>query len=131
MIIMKTKNQAIIFGENLKRIRKEKGLTQYDLADLMNTSQRMITHYENQSKRPPLDKIKDFAKVLNVHIEQLINEENLSDEATKKDKASYSIMKRVKIIEKLPLRDQKAIFRLINSLAEKNKLKQKKKPKKE
>jgi len=33
------------------------------------------------------------------------------------------IMKRVKIIEQLPTRDQNAVFHFINSLVEKNKLK--------
>ena len=112
------------FGKRLREIRRAKGITQYQLADLMNISQRMIAHYETQSKRPPLDKIRDFAKTLNVSVEELIGAEKIAVKQMKKERASYSIMKRVKVIEKLSLRDQRAIFRLINSLTAKNKIKQ-------
>jgi transcriptional regulator with XRE-family HTH domain len=122
-MFMKIRKSASEFGEKLRSIRTSKGITQYQLADLMNISQRMIAHYENQSKRPPLDKIKSFANALNVAIEELTGSGEISREQKKKEEVSYSIMKRVKVVEQLPLRDQRAIFRLINSLAEKNKLK--------
>jgi len=112
------------FGKRLREIRRTKGVTQYQLADLMNISQRMIAHYETQSKRPPLDKIKSFAGALNVSIEELTGSEKISDKQLKQEEISYSIMKRVKVIEKLPLRDQRAIFRLINSLTHKHQIKQ-------
>ncbi len=124
---MKTKEMKLLgmeFGERLRKIRREKGFTQEHLAKLSNTSQRMIAHYESHIKRPPLDKIKDFADALNVTVEYLLGTTELNKEQKKKEQVSYSIMKRVKVIEKLPVRDQKAIFRLINSLAEKNRIKE-------
>lgn len=41
-------------------------------------------------------------------------------------KLPFKIMKKVRVIEELPTRDQNTIFSLINALAEKNKLKKKK-----
>jgi transcriptional regulator with XRE-family HTH domain len=123
MKIKQTGKLGLRFGEKLRTIRRMKGLTQAQLADLANTSQRMIAHYESHIKRPPLDKINDFAVALNIPVEELLENPELTKEQRKKEEVSYSIMKRVKIIEQLPTRDQKAIFRLINSLAEKNKLK--------
>ena len=119
MLFMKT--VAINFGKRLKEIRKAKGLTQDQLAELLNTSQRMIAHYERQNNRPRIDKIKAIAEALNVPIEELVGSEVKTIKKASEEEISYSIMKRVKIIEKLPLRDQRAIFRLINSLANKNK----------
>jgi len=117
------KSIKINFGKQLRNIRREKGLTQYDLADRLNTSQRMIAHYEKEDNSPRIDKVKALANALNISIEELIGEKLKDKKKDKKDEITYSIMKRVKIIEKLPVRDQKAIFRLINSLAEKNKVK--------
>jgi transcriptional regulator with XRE-family HTH domain len=114
------KKRSINFGERLKTIRRSKGFTQYQLADMLNTSQRMIAHYEKDGNRPRLDKVKDIANALNVSVEDFLED----SKPVKKEDVSYKIMKKVRVIEKLPVRDQKAIFRLINSLAEKNKIKE-------
>jgi transcriptional regulator with XRE-family HTH domain len=119
MLLMKT--VAINFGKRLKDIRRAKGLTQDQLAELLKTSQRMIAHYERQNNRPRIDTIKTIAEALNVPIEELVGSEIKTVKKATEEEVSYSIMKRVKVIEKLPLRDQRAIFRLINSLANKNK----------
>lgn len=39
----------VIIGQNLKRIRKEKGLTQVQLADLIHYSEGTIANIENNS----------------------------------------------------------------------------------
>lgn len=120
---LKSKQKATDeFGKRLRKIRKAVGLTQYQFADMTKTSQRMIAHYETQKTRPPMDKLVVFAQTLNVSVEELIGSEELPQTLKEKEDVSYKIMKKVRVIEKLPVRDQKAIFRLINSLAEKNKI---------
>ena len=121
MLFMKT--VEIDFGKRLKDIRRAKGLTQDQLAELLNTSQRMIAHYERQNNRPRIDTIKTIAEALNVPIEELVGSKEKNSKKAQEENVSFSIMKRVKVIEKLPLRDQRAIFRLINSLTHKNKIK--------
>ena len=51
MHISKNDNKYIyvIIGKNLKRIRKEKGLTQVQLADLIQYSEGTIANIENNS----------------------------------------------------------------------------------
>lgn len=39
----------VIIGKNLKRIRKEKGLTQIQLADIIHYSEETIANIENNS----------------------------------------------------------------------------------
>lgn len=116
------KSDSLSFGEKLQEIRREKGLTQHDLAEKLNTSQRMIAHYEKKGNRPRIDKVKTLAEALNIKIEDLTGD-STSEKKTKHEETTFNIMKRVKVIEKLPLRDQKAIFRLINSLAQKHGIK--------
>jgi len=83
----------------------------------------MIAHYENQNNRPRIDKIQAIADALNVPVEDFVGHDEKNTKKTSEEDVSYSLMKRVKVIEKLPLRDQRAIFRLINSLASKNNIK--------
>jgi transcriptional regulator with XRE-family HTH domain len=120
---MKIVIQSSDFGEKLKKIRRDKGLTQVQLSQISGISSRMIAHYETYVKMPPVNKVKKIAEALGVSADELIGISKKSKEQVKKEKISYRIMKRVKIIEKLPVRDQKAIFHFINSLVAKNKLK--------
>jgi transcriptional regulator with XRE-family HTH domain len=125
MIIMNTKTAIINFDENLRNIREKKGYTQAQLADISGLSRRMIGHYETLIKRPSIDKIQKLSKALNISTDELLGfHDHLHGKYKEKD-TSYRIMKRVRIVEKLPKRDQDMVFSLINTLAGKNKIKEK------
>jgi len=125
-MIMKLKEfekEAVEFGERLRIIRTQKGISQEQLARMAGTSQRMIAHYESRIKRPSIDKVKKFAVALGISVEELLGVSKQTIKQSPQEKVSLKIMKRVKIIEQLPTRDQNAVFHFINSLVEKNKLK--------
>ena len=83
----------------------------------------MIGHYETQVKRPSIDKVKKLADALNISADSLMDFPESSKKHSKND-LSYKIMKKVRLVENLPARDRNAVFQLINSLVEKNKLRQ-------
>lgn len=59
----------VIIGQNLKRIRKEKGLTQVQLADLIHYSEGTIANIENNSFQTfSIEFIYVVSKKLNVPI---------------------------------------------------------------
>ena len=60
------------FSRNLRRLRKERGLSQYDLAELRGISQRMIHHYESHVSEPALSKVELIAKALKVKTSALL-----------------------------------------------------------
>lgn len=71
MKINKNDNKYIYFvvGQNIKRIRKEKGLTQVQLADLVQYNQGTIANIENSSYQTfSLEFIYILSKKLNVPI---------------------------------------------------------------
>lgn len=51
----------------LRDARKEAGLTQQELADLMHVHKRSIENYENE--RIPWDRLNDYARLLNREVE--------------------------------------------------------------
>ena len=69
---MKSFNTRPTFSKNLIRLRRERKLTQGDLAKLTGLSPRMIAYYETEAVKPPIDKIGIIAKVLNVNIDELL-----------------------------------------------------------
>jgi len=121
---MKSSEDKIhIFGKNLREIRKKKGYTQTKLAELSGVSQRAIGHYEKHAKRPTVEKVTKLADALSVSVDELMGTPKTSDKNKIEENISYKIMKKVRLIEQLPTRDQNTIFSVINSLVEKNKLK--------
>lgn len=73
MKIDKNNNKYIyvIVGKNIKRIRKEKGLTQVQLADLIQYSEGTIANIENDSYQTfSLEFLYILSKKLNVPIEE-------------------------------------------------------------
>ena len=120
---MNTKTTNSNFGENLRNIREKSGYTQAKLADISGISKRMIGHYETQVKRPSVDKLKKLADALKISIDDIIG--NSVTKNKNSGDTSYRIMKRVRIIEKLPKREQDMIFSMINTFAEKHGIKNK------
>ena len=59
---------------SLSYFRKKKGLTQSDLADLVNVAQSSLARYENGTIRPTLEVLKKIANVLGVSIDELLND---------------------------------------------------------
>ncbi len=60
------KNITVIFSENLRKLRKNHGLSQQQLAELVGVSVITIQNYEAQRRWPSPESIHDLAKALKV-----------------------------------------------------------------
>ena len=65
-------NSAIKLGENIRRIRLEKNMTQGDLCRKLEVDRAYMSNIESGKKNPTLSTIDRIAKALNVSIEELI-----------------------------------------------------------
>lgn len=65
-----------MFGRNLAKIRKEKNLSQYKLAERMNLSRGQIANYEQGSREPDFNTLKKFADFFEVSIDYLLGEDD-------------------------------------------------------
>ena len=61
------------FGERLYNLRKEKNISQGELADLLDVSRQSVSKWENNISTPDLDKIIKLAEIFNISIDSLIN----------------------------------------------------------
>ncbi len=61
-----------IYGARVEAARKEKGLTQEELAERVGVTQSMITHIEKGKKKPSLDKAIAIARELDTTVDRLI-----------------------------------------------------------
>lgn len=77
------------FGDNLKRIRKDMRLTQQDMADRMNISRTYLCDLENRNKSISITTLLDIAKLLNISVNELINDNiNMDKEVYNKKEIS-------------------------------------------
>ena len=104
------------FGKRLFALRKTRGLTQVQLAEALGTTQRVISYYETEAELPPSTAIIPLARVLEVSTDELLGlkpaEPNGNSSIQKQ-----RLWKRFQKMDVLPTKDQRAVIRLINSLA--------------
>ena len=62
----------INFSENLRKIRKERGLSQKELAERIGIPFQTINRYENTNILPNIANIISIAKILKVSIDELV-----------------------------------------------------------
>lgn len=69
----------ISFGEALRRIRIEKGISQQKLADMINVERSTITNWENGRRLPDATLISKLSECLGVDVNRLIQAPNKAD----------------------------------------------------
>ncbi len=67
-------------GEFLRELRKEKNLTQEDLAEKMNVSRRTVSRWETGSNMPDLDVLVELADYYDVDLRDIFNGKRRSDD---------------------------------------------------
>ncbi|MFA6077303.1 MAG: helix-turn-helix transcriptional regulator [Candidatus Paceibacterota bacterium] len=66
------KDDAKKLGENLKKIRTEKNITQTDLAEKLGVDKSFISNIENGKNNPTLSTITNLAQALGVSTNELL-----------------------------------------------------------
>lgn len=63
-------------GEKIRTVRKDAGLTQTQLAELMGTTQQAVYLYERGENSPKIDTVAKIAEALKVPVEYLLSTES-------------------------------------------------------
>jgi transcriptional regulator with XRE-family HTH domain len=63
---------AILFSQRLQQLRKDANLKQSDLAKILNTTQRRISHLESGRIEPDLNTLIDIAKYFSITLDYLV-----------------------------------------------------------
>ena len=77
-------------GEKLRQLRKEKGLTQEELASLLYVSRTAVSKWESDKGCPNIDSLKQLSKLYGISVDSLLSGEELltiaeKDSRTKAD----------------------------------------------
>ena len=80
------------FGEKLQELRKNKGLTQEELAEELYVSRTAVSKWESGRGYPSIDSLKDISKFFSVSIDDLLSGEKLLSIAEKENKSNIRNM---------------------------------------
>ena len=73
------------FSDNLKTIRKEKNLSQEELAELLGVSRQAVSKWKSGDGYPEVEKLLMIAGKLNVSLDNLMGTEIVITDANKKE----------------------------------------------
>ncbi len=66
-------------GRNIKKLRKKKGLSQQDMADDLEISRTLLSHYETGAREPKTSLLSRIAKTLGVTVGHLLTDIGTSE----------------------------------------------------
>lgn len=61
----------MIWNEKIKELREDHDLTQSQLAEILGTTQRTISYYENNQREIPVNVLVKYAKHFNVSLDYI------------------------------------------------------------
>lgn len=109
--------ESSTIASQIRAIRKKKGITQYELADKLGVTQRVISYYENARTNLSVDVIQKIAKALSVSQKKLFEYD--SNPETEPE-VSPALQKKLNLVAKMPYADQQYVVKTIEMIAQKN-----------
>ena len=110
-------SQPASIGSRIARLRRERGLTQKELAERLVVTQPVVSDYERDVIRIPADVVVAIAKNLAVSADELLGLKRETHSAgTVKNRR---LSRRLQAIDALPKRDQEALLRTIDAFISK------------
>ena len=80
------------FAENLKQLRKEKQLSQEELAEILDVSRQAVSKWEQGIGYPEVEKLLLLSKKLNISLDALMSNEIRCDRGSKATNVTGSIV---------------------------------------
>lgn len=99
-------------GERLARIRKERGITQAEMAELLGASQSNISDYERGVLRIHGELLAKLAAVLKVSADEILGLEQSRPARAPRDRR---LLRRLQDLDRLSKRDRDALMRTLDA----------------
>lgn len=115
----KAKERTSDFGARLTALRKAAGYTQVELAQVLNTTQRMIAYYESRAEKAPAALLPQMSQTLRVSADELLGIKPLK----KNTKPETQLHRRLQRIEQLDPKAKRQITQLLDTFIEREELK--------
>ena len=108
--------EAPLFGQRLAAIRKARGLSQRQLADLLGTNREVVDYYERRATNPTLDLIHRVARALDVSVVDLLGFE--ASRPRGKPGPPSKLQTRLDKVKQLPRKEQEFVIKFLDTVLE-------------
>jgi len=109
-------------GQNIKKIREEKGITQQTLADLIAMHRSNYSKIESGQRELSIDALNKIAKYFGMTTDQIINYDgNVPTDVTVEDK---NFLEQVKLIQELEPEEKSMVFKMVDTFLTQKKFKE-------
>jgi len=99
-------------GERIATLRKARGLTQVQLAEVLGVSQQQVVSFEKGRRRVPASALPELSRVLGVSVENLIGAEPGPAKRGPKPK----LQQQLEQLSRLPKPKQKFVMEMIDTV---------------
>ena len=106
-------------GNFLKELRKEKGITQAQLAETLNVSARTVSRWETGSNMPDISLLVDIADYYDISIPEIINGERKSEIMNEEERkiaktmSDYATTEKEKIFKEMKIQSIMGVCALV------------------
>ena len=100
-------------GQRMLELRKEQGLTQGQLAELLGISQQLVAFYEKGQRRVPIELLPEVARLLGVSVEELLG---LNTETTAKRGPTPKLQQQLERLSRLPRAKQRFVSEMLEAV---------------
>lgn len=93
----------MLLGVRLKALREEKGLTQSELASMLNVTKSTISYYENGERIPTVSNLYELSKVFNVGLDYLMGNDQyiIAEDSEVENYGMYMAKEELKFIKEV------------------------------
>jgi len=100
-------------GSRIAQQRKDRHLTQVQLAETLGVSQPTMNAYELGQRRVPVSALPTLARTLGVSLEELLGESQM---ATKKRGPAPKLQQQVERLARLPKAQQRVVMQMLDGV---------------
>lgn len=122
--VMQNQDIRKAFGIRLKELRKQKGWTQKQVANLLDVRYSHLNKYESGMHIPPIERLIQLADIFGVSLDYLVMGTPIEDTPIKSD----ILFRRFKILEHFKPDDQDTVIKVIDAIIAKHQVEQALKP---
>jgi len=109
-------------GKRIIQLRKQKNMSQTDLAKMVGVSYAQIGRYEIKGAQPPAEVLKKIAGVLDTTVDYLVSGD--SDEKARTTLSDAELLQQFKAVQQMDDEDKRVIKTMIDAFITKRKVQQ-------
>ena len=111
--MIENSKDIFFIGQNICRLRKDLGITQVELANVLGINKRTLCSYEKGFRKVPINLLSQIAESLKISTDKLLGLEGLELDGRSAD---AKLMKRFQKISSLSEEKRKTIVQILDTL---------------